>query len=387
MDESSTIIRPNLVRTFADICRINGCLYTNVADCYNFFSDETKYPFNHHLKLFVSLQDSLLFTGSKLNFQLPNHQQYKPLKLYDLRHIAGVGHTARIDAISTFRNLFTIMFVYDTKRYVAFDFQPEYTYEKEIWYLLKSLHPQYKSDVKVQFLDLHVPDYTPFTLQTGVRLLQFVFPETDETDTPTPTAMHCSAGHGRTSAFLFLIIIYHFIKTKELRIDDPRIYYKLFNMRQTFGVIYTEEAAEEFFDIEPFEVILHQNPDHLHLLIKRLNIIIATIAMMELISNSSKHIGPTYQPIFLLDIRRVETIYADSDSYENPLDSLFKVKPIIRLIQYPIQPVSSYNPKSTFFDEYANIQTVNAVEGSKGGAKKTKTRKRKKRKIRRFSHH
>ena len=81
-------------------------------------------------------------------------------------------------------------------------------YEKEIWENLKYLHPVFKSDNKVKYIDFIINDYCPMSLEIASKLLKLLTINLINNKRYIPTVIHCGAGCGRTGSVMMLIRMY-----------------------------------------------------------------------------------------------------------------------------------------------------------------------------------
>ena len=97
------------------------------------------------------------------------------------------------------------MFTKGIKTYISLQENP---FEKYIWDTLKLLHPYYKTDKNVKYVDLIINDYCPMSLYIANKLLTLIKNNFFTTAKQIPTVIHCGAGCGRTGSVMMLIRMY-----------------------------------------------------------------------------------------------------------------------------------------------------------------------------------
>ena len=354
---ASIMLEPGLITTFQDICTVNGCFSKDLGECFEYFKSH-KYPYSEYLpRIFNNLTDNVTNPQSLLLF-LPRgkieHQQYIPLKA-PLQHIAGMGNISWAGVAATFRNCFTLMYRYGVKRVISLDNMAAFEYEEHIWYLVKSLHVKFKNDDDISFLSCPINDYTNFTIDQAITLIDYCY-----FNAHIDHAIHCSAGHGRTGAIMFLFFVYLKVNEEALHIYDNKIYSKLYSFKKEFSKFYCAAAAEEMFELG-----IGEGRDYGRLFVKRVNTIVATIAVLNL-KQSSKH--PSSRRIYCLDLNSIKDDVDVTAAFVNkPPNTTVN-------IHYPAKIDPTMKPKRTS-NSFAKYADTNNYKGGRS-RRQTKTKRK-----------
>lgn len=148
----------------------------------------------------------------------------------------------------------------------------ENKYEQKIWETLKNLHPVYKKDSEVKYIEFIVNDYCPMSLDIAQQLLTLLTKNLENNQKYVSTVIHCGAGCGRTGSVMMLLRLFIEAKKKKKEVNIFEISKnqdKLFKMLNDFyrynsakgeaSIVLSEDhknkidehsPAKEFFNME-----------------------------------------------------------------------------------------------------------------------------------------
>jgi len=132
-----------------------------------------------------------------------NYEDNKVLPLYGMQSPFDImGSSSKLEACQLMSYL---MFTKGIKTYISLQENP---FEKYIWDTLKLLHPYYKTDKNVKYVDLIINDYCPMSLDIAKKVLTLIKNNFITPEKQIPTVIHCGAGCGRTGIVMMLIRMY-----------------------------------------------------------------------------------------------------------------------------------------------------------------------------------
>ena len=144
-------------------------------------------------------------------YQFPNYQKLVKVNYEDNKFLPLYGIQSPFDTMGSSSKLEAcqlmsyLMFTKGIKTCISLQENP---FEKYIWDTLKLLHPYYKTDKNVKYVDLIINDYCPMSLVIAKKLLTLIKNNFFTPEKQIPTVIHCGAGCGRTGSVMMLIRMY-----------------------------------------------------------------------------------------------------------------------------------------------------------------------------------
>ena len=137
--------------------------------------------------------------------------QYQKLVKVDYNNIPLYGMQSPFDDLESSSKteacqlMSYLMFEKGIKIFISLQ---ENQYEQKIWETLKSLHPVYKKDREVKYMDFIINDYCPMSLDIAQKLLTLLTKNLENNQKYISTVIHCGAGCGRTGSVMMLIRLF-----------------------------------------------------------------------------------------------------------------------------------------------------------------------------------